>query len=289
MTRRLLVIAAVLILLLTATAAHACTLWGAVGSRAAGGGALAAKNRDWTPNSPGRLELVKPKEGRAYLALMARGPKGWGVRAGINQDGLVVFSASASSLPKALRREGKGRNRRLLAGFASVDAVLAEAALFGGARPAFYFLADPRRLAVVEAAPGGAYKITSARDGVLAHTNHYLGPGFGQHNLKPAKSSRARLGFIDKLLAGHPAPFTLADFLAYSQDKSNGPDHSLWRVGSTPRKTRTLAGFIVRLPVSGPPVVEALVANPGQKPERHRLVLDAGFWRGEAGIIRGSR
>ena len=257
----------------------ACTLWGAVGSRVEGGGALAAKNRDWTPDSPGRLELVRPAQGRAYVALTAQGSKGWSPRAGVNQDGLVVLSASASCLPRALRSVGRGRNRRLLANFGSVEQVLAQGELFAGARPAFYLLADPRRLAVVEVAPGGRWRARQVADGVLCHTNHYLDPEFDEQNRKPALSSRARLERIAALLAGHAAPLTLADFLTFSRDQSAGPDHSLWRTGSTPNKTRTLASFLARLPLRGPLVVEAVLANPGQAQKSLRLVLDQAFWQ----------
>jgi len=58
-----------------------------------GGGVLVAKNRDWTPDSQGRLDLALPKEGHPYLALMAKGAKGWGVRAGVNRDGRRSASA----------------------------------------------------------------------------------------------------------------------------------------------------------------------------------------------------
>ncbi|MCF8034765.1 MAG: C45 family peptidase [Desulfarculaceae bacterium] len=282
---RLLAALALAALLLAAATGQACTLWGAVGSRAAGGGALAAKNRDWTPDSPGRLELVKPGQGHPYLALTALGPKGWGVRAGVNRAGLCVLSAAASSLPKALRTQGKGRNRRLLSGFASVQAVLAEPELFARARPAFYLLADARQLALVEVAPDGTWKVRCLRDGVLAHTNHYLNQALGDHNRKPARSSRARLAFIQKLLTGHPAPFALADFWSYSQDQSNGPDNSLWRTGGTPTKTRTLASFLVRLPLSGPPRVEGLLANPGQQARSFGLGLNHRFWQQGAGVL----
>ncbi len=264
-----------------AAPAWACTLWGAVGSAVAQDGALVAKNRDWTPDSPGRLELVRPKQGHAYLALMAKGARGWGVRAGVNRAGLAVLSASASSLPRALRRQGKGRNRLLLSGFATVDQVLAKQQLFAQARPAFYLLADARRLALVEVAPGGKWRVTTTRQGVLAHTNHYLDPVFSGHNRRPALSSHARQARITALLAGHPAPFTLADFLAFSRDQSAGPDHGIWRTGSTPAKTRTLASFLARLPLQGPPLVRGVLANPGRPEQSFRLLLDEAFWKGE--------
>lgn len=279
LARRFLILALALALL-GAAPARACTLWAAVGSQVAGGGALAAKNRDWSPDSPGRLERVTPREGRPYLALMARSPQGWGVRAGVNQAGLAVLSASASAVPKALRGQGlPGVSRRLLAGFSSVEAVLARREMFQGLAPRFYLLADARQAAVVEIAPGGAVRIADTRDGVLSHTNHYLSPEFSAHNQRPALSSRARLERVDAFLAALSRPLTLAAFERISQDRGAGPDNSLWRTGSKPRGTRTLAGLVVSLPPRGPNEAAVVLANPGEPQRRIKIILDEKFWR----------
>lgn len=285
MARRCLALALALALM-GAAPAWACTLWAAVGLQVAGGGALAAKNRDWSPDSPGRLERVRPGEGHAYLALMARGSKGVGVRAGVNQAGLAVMSAAAAAVPKALRGQGMpGVIRRLLAGFSSVEAVLARQEIFDGLAPRFYLLADARQVAAVEIAPGGTVRIASTRNGVISHANHYLNPGFAAHNQRPTPSSRARQLRVDALLAALPRPLTLAGFEETSQDRGAGPDNSLWRAGSKPRGTRTLASFVVSLPPVGPPVAAVVLANPGQPERRIRLVLDHEFWRAEAPLL----
>ncbi|MBU4566325.1 MAG: C45 family peptidase [Proteobacteria bacterium] len=268
--------------LLGAAPAGACTLWAAVGSQVAGGGTLAAKNRDWNPASIGRLERVRPAQGMAYLALMALGKKGWGVRAGVNQAGLTVLSASASAVPKQARGGPPGVSRRLLAGYSSVRAVLEHKQMFDGLGPRFYLLADARQIAVVEIAPGGAVKIASTRDGLLTHTNHYLSPEFAAFNQRPALSSHARLARVDALTAALKRPLTLDMFREISEDRGNGPDNSLWRTGSKPKGARTLASFLVRLPPAGAPEVWAVLANPGQAEQRVKLILDENFWRGDA-------
>lgn len=265
--------------LLGAAPAGACTLWAAVGSQVAGGGTLAAKNRDWNPESIGRLERVRPAQGMAYLALMALGKKGWGVRAGVNQAGLTVLSASASAVPKKARGGPPGVSRRLLAGYSSVRAVLEHKQMFDGLGPRFYLLADARQIAVVEIAPGGAVNITSTSDGLLTHTNHYLSPEFAAFNLRPALSSHARLARVDALTAALKRPLTLAMFRKISKDRGNGPDNSLWRTGSKPKGTRTLASFLVRLPPAGAPEVWVVLANPGQERREFNLSLGQDFWR----------
>jgi len=266
--------------LLGAAPAGACTLWAAVGSQVAGGGTLAAKNRDWNPASIGRLERVRPAQGMAYLALMALGKKGWGVRAGVNQAGLTVFSASASAVPKDQRGGPPGVSRRLLAGFSSVQAVLEHRRMFEGLAPRFYLLADARQIAVVEVAPGGAVKIASTRDGLLTHTNHYLSPEFAAFNQRPALSSHARLARVDALAAALKRPLSLAMFQKISEDRANGLDNSLWRTGSKPKGARTLASFLVRLPLRGAPEAWVTLANPGQAQRRVKLILDEKFWKG---------
>ncbi|MCF8043170.1 MAG: C45 family peptidase [Desulfarculaceae bacterium] len=267
--------------LLGAAPASACTLWAAVGPDVAGGGALAAKNRDWNPSSLGRLERVRPRQGHAYLALMALGKKGWGVRAGVNQAGLTVMSASASAAAKDQRGGLPGVSRRLLAGFSSVGAVLEHKQMFDGLAPRFYLLADARQAALVEIAPGGAVRIAATRAGVITHTNHYLSPEFAAFNQRPALSSHARLARVDALAAALKRPLTLGMFQKISEDRENGPDNSLWRTGSKPKGTRTLAAFLARLPLSGAPEVWVTLANPGRERREVKLILDENFWRGE--------
>lgn len=265
--------------------AGACTLWAAVGSQVDGGGALAAKNRDWNPDSLGRLERVRPREGHAYLALMALGKKGWGVRAGVNQAGLTVLSASASAAAKEARGGLPGVSRRLLSRFASVEAVLEHRQMFDGLAPRFYLLADARQVAVVEIAPGGAVKITSTRDGLLTHTNHYLSPEFAAFNQRPALSSHARLARVDALAAALKRPLTLGMFQEISRDRGAGPDNSLWRTGSKATGARTLASFLVRLPPAVAPQAWVVLANPGQERREIKLILDEIFWRGETPLL----
>jgi hypothetical protein len=87
-----------------------------------------------------------------------------------------------------------------------------------------------------------------------------------------------RLERIQRLLAMRPRPLTLADFISFSGDRHDGPDYGIWRSGSTPKKIRTLASWIVRLPANGPPTLYVKLANPGEPPATRRLQLDTSFW-----------
>lgn len=277
-TLRVLVI---LLLLLEAFAAgaSACTCWCAAGERALGGGTILAKNRDWEPQRD-ELKVVAPTGGLRYVALVAM-PDGGKRRvvAGVNEKGLAVVSLSASSVPKKDRMIGAGGlNEKLLAGFDSVDAALGQKELLSAHRPAFLMLADGKRIAEVEIAPRGGVAVRVTDNGTLCHTNHYLDPKFLWANSKIGKSSATRLDRIRELVGGHPSPFGMEDFIAFSGDRHDGPDDSIWRTGSTPEKTRTLAGWIVAMPRNGVPSLYVKLANPGEKERVYRVKLDETVW-----------
>src|SRR4030042_5718476 len=78
-----------------------CTLFGAIGDSAQGGGVLIGKTRDRAENSEQAFVEVVPKGGYRYRGISMRGVKR--VTSGINEKGLVVVSAAAS-------REGKEGN-----------------------------------------------------------------------------------------------------------------------------------------------------------------------------------
>lgn len=256
----------------------ACTLWGAAGDDAAGG-TLMAKNRDWKPDHRQLLKAVRPQAGHAYFGLYAEGNDAQGLKAGVNDQGLSVIVASASSIPKALRDAQRGTRAvltRVLAGYASVDAVMADAeAIFSNARANFYMLSDRRKVLVVEVGLQGKYALSVLDRGVAVHTNHYLDRQLaGRYGDTPGPSSRVRLARIDALLEQAPRPLGVDAFVAMSQDRHAGPEDSLWRSG----REYTLAAWIVRTPQSGPPTLDVRIANPGEEERRERRVLDAAFW-----------
>ena len=84
--------------------AAACTLWGAVGSAVDGGGTLVAKNRDWVPDHRQELSLLKPAQGYQALVLRAVGGAEPGIKAGVNEKGLVIVSATASQIDASQRK-----------------------------------------------------------------------------------------------------------------------------------------------------------------------------------------
>ncbi|WP_243360503.1 C45 family autoproteolytic acyltransferase/hydolase [Fundidesulfovibrio terrae] len=270
---------ALALLMLTASPALACTLWSAVGD-AAGGGTILVKNRDYSPDSTGSLVLVRPENGHAYLGYHARVKGRERLVAGVNDAGLAVVSATAGSLARQQRdvpSKVKSLLARLLTQTATVDEALAHTDWFAGHSPVIYMLSDGRKSAWVEIGPDGQVATREAAQGALAHTNHFLAPELAAHNVKNGPSSHERLIRITDLLAGQKT-FTEADFERFGQDQNAGPDNSIFRKGSTPASTRTMARLVVRTTPGQAPVAAVTNYDDPGRPWSMRLTLDKTFW-----------
>jgi hypothetical protein len=262
----------------TRVPAQACTLWAAAGSRTSDGGTLIAKNRDLHPQAD-VLKVVTPPAGYRYLGLFFIEGRRQGVTAGINERGLVIVGALAGSVPKSVCYQGeKNLLKKVLTTFDSVDAVAACRDLFAASHPVFYMLADRTKIATVEVAPHGQVALQVTDNGKLCHTNHYLSDQLRWANLKISASSRIRLHRIHDLLLHQVRPLSLQDFITFSADRHDGPDNSLWRTGSSPTKTRTLATWIVSTPKNDAPHLYVKLANPDEPEKIVRLKLNPAFW-----------
>ncbi len=266
------------LLLALASPAQACTLWAAAGSRTSDGGTLIAKNRDLHPQAD-VLKVVTPQAGYRYLGLFFIEGSRQGVTAGINERGLVIVGALAGSVPKSIRDQGeKNLLKKVLTAFDSVDAVAACREIFAASHPVFYLLADRAKIATVEVAPHGRVDFHVTDNGDLFHTNHYLSDRLRRANQKIGASSRIRLHRLQELLLRQVRPMSLEDFITLSEDRHDGPDNSIWRTGSSPTKTRTLATWIVSTPKNDVPSLYVKLANPDEPEKIVRLKLDPAFW-----------
>jgi hypothetical protein len=233
-----------------------------------GGGTLLVKNRDWQPNQQHELRLINPTSGHPYVGLFATGGESSGLKAGINEQGLVVVTATAGAIPEKERsamKGAKGVTTRLLSGCDSVEAALKKTDLFLG--PQYIMMADRKQVAYVEIGPEGKFAVNSTNKGFLRHTNHYLEEGMLPFNKTIGESSRTRGNRIAQLLSETPHPFNLKQCIAFSHDQTAGPDNSILRTGSKPTVSRTVAIWIVALPPTGSPRLYLKIMDPGQ-PER---------------------
>ena len=201
-----------------------------------------------------------------------------GIKAGVNERGLTVVTASAGSIPKdRLNQPGKrGVISALLSSCANCDELLARKDItFPSARTMFVMASDRRKIVVVEVGLEGKYALKVVDHGFVTHTNHFLEPVLAEFNFRIGLSSATRLRRIDELMKALPSPYGLDVVAAMSKDQHDGPDNSLWRTGS---KERTLASWIVATPAQGAPKLRVVIANPGQKEETRVLALDEKFW-----------
>ncbi len=271
--------ALVLLVLSAATPLRSCTLWGIAGDEA-DGGTLISKNRDWKPDHTQVLKLRRNSTGYAYFGLYAEGNAEPGIKSGVNEKGLTVVTASASSVPKATRDHQPGKHgvlATLLARYASCDEIVAkQEAIFGTARTGFFLISDRRKILMVEVGMDGKFALRTVAQGRVVHTNHFLEKSLEEFNVKIGPSSATRLGRITELVAAATPPLTLAAIATMSKDRHDGPDNSLWRTG---KSSRTMSSWIVATPAQGAPRLRVVLANPGQPEEVRVYLLDANFWR----------
>lgn len=172
---------------------------------------MIVKNRDWVPNQYEVLKLVSPKIGYSYFGLYAEGEYS-GMKAGINQKGLVVVSATAGSIPSAERRgmpHTGGLLVKLLKECGSVDEVVARTDLFIG--PEILMIADKNKVATIEIGPEGKFFVTAKENATLIHTNHYVYEGMVDFNRRIGESSQKRydrIGYLGNKMANYPIDVT---------------------------------------------------------------------------------
>lgn len=268
------------LLSLSALPAAACTLYAAAGrDYVEGGGTILVKNRDWRPQHQ-EVRLVDEGGWRFYGLFAGNGTRK-ALKGGVNEQGLAVVSASASSIPREERLGAVHRAsmRTILKRYATVEEVLQHKELFAGAR--FLMLADRSRIAYVEITPDNQIRVSETARGILAHTNHYLDPSFQSYNKRQGTSSMVRLARIRALMDQTKRPYQMADFIRFSEDRHAGPDNSIWRSGSTRGGTQTLAVLAVRIPSDGlPEVYIKYRANPDEQ-NREQVIQTFPFTSGE--------
>ena len=258
-------------LLLTAPV-EACTLFAANGSVVDDGGTLLVKNRDWEPNQHQVIKFVPAKDGYSYFGLYAEGTD-TGMKAGINEKGLTVVSATAGSIPSKERKNmlnKAGSLAKLLKECASVEEALTRTDLFLG--PKILMLADKKSVATIEIGPEGKFSIEQKENDYICHTNHYVAEDMLNFNKKIGQSSEKRYERICQLLDDASSPFSLDVFLNFSNDRNDGPDNSIFRLGSNPANTRTMAVWAVKIPLDSSPEVYVRILNPNEDEKIIKIV-----------------
>ena len=248
--------------------AEACTLWAGAGESIVGGGTIISKNRDWLPDHQQQLRLIV-QGGYRFISLYAVGNDASGTKAGVNEKGLVVVSASPPSyLEKPENYTGKTSVRNLLTRYDSVEAAInaleREKWVCG---PEYLVLSDGKEIACIEFGLNGSYDIISrVSSGTVFHTNHYLSQNLVSLNQGKYSNSQSRYNRIKGFLESKDR-FNVEDFQQYSVDPV------LWREGTTPFSTRTLSSWIIRQLPSGVGTLYLKMANPGKPIKEYQFAL----------------
>jgi hypothetical protein len=234
--------------------AYACTLWSTLNKTDGGAEVLVAKTRDRQavpfPQTINFVNSNNPEE-YDYVGLSQGTPT-----AGVNAGGLIVISATIDSLPKDVRRKGSDNLvETLLRTFGSVQEIITHGQyLLAKSNRMFLLLADTEQTALVEMGPDETFSTHIVQQGNSYHTNHYvfsqnthLNPSDPNEKLqKSLLSSFTRYNRIQSLMDHHNGPFTLNDFIRFSEDQHDGPRNSIFRLGSgNDNAVRTVASFIV--------------------------------------------
>lgn len=238
--------------------ANACTAFAANGAEfVEGSGTLIAKVRDQMMTGQ-VVKTVYPTSGYAYMGLF-NGRKEF-FNMGINEKGFVVFSTTAGSIPKKEREKVKTfRSSEGLTGLefmmrncGSVQEALSHVEIFRH-RPTNYVMADAKQIAFVEVLPNRTFKAVVKDNGMLTHTNHYITEETRQYNKKVSSSSQTRLNRIQTLLNEHKKPLTMNDFIRFTEDRNDGLDRSIFRLGSKDSVPTTLSTMVIHIPENGIP------------------------------------
>ena len=247
-------------LFIPSNAALPCTLFGAIGDSVQGGGVLIGKTRDRAENSEQAFVEVVPKGGYRYRGISMRGVER--VTSGINEKGLVVVSAAASSVEK----EGKVTTvGKILSKASSVDEVMAMVRKGEILGPVYYLAGDIHKIALFEVIDRHRYDSLVKEDGILCHTNHFVLKDMRDLNRKIGVSSQARLNRIERLLAD--GPLTKERFVTITKDHFNGPgDNSICRhfEREVRGSERTVSSAVYTLRKGEPPEIWVSLGQPCQ-------------------------
>ncbi len=206
-----------------------CTLMGAAGYSAAGGGAMVLKNRDRNTRFIQSFSFEKPESGYAFFGIknISRSPEDrYAYTMGINEKGLICVSSSAPRKINFDFKDGKFvvlHPGAILKNIATVDEFIEKILRGKKLRGSMnYIVADAKKLCLVEVVDRDHYDYRIVFNGAVCQTNHYYFDSMKKYqNLPVPGSTLQRLARAMKLAAGGARTFNIADFMTFSMD--HGP------------------------------------------------------------------
>ena len=258
-----------------------CTLFAAAGNTVRHNGVIIVKNRDWKPDHFQMIKIIKKKNRLSYIGLFAKGGRVPGLKAGVNEKGLVVITATAGVLPRKIRLK-KPRTKKLISKLlqcADLNCAIEKVKKMRG--PRFILIADVNGIAKVSMSPEKNPIIQRINNGYLTSANHYVNPRFVKYNQKKHKSSLKRYKRINELFQKSSKPLSTGDFIFFSNDQNNGRHNSIYRRGSRRKRTRTLSTFLVDIASHNEIYLWVKLMNPQKKIKYYKYDLKKIFSKKE--------
>ncbi len=211
-----------------------CTLAGAAGYNAAGGGSIVLKNRDRNTRFIQSLDFVKENGGYFFIGVknLERRPKdSLAYTMGINEKGFICVS---SSPPNKINFDFRKRKYevyhpgKILSQIATVDEFIQKIIKAGRLGSAMnYIAADSKKMCLVEVIDEMHYEYKIIINGVVCQTNHYHFDKMKPYQGMPLnKSSDARLKRALKLSGAGSKVIGVADFMAIASDHGENGEYN---------------------------------------------------------------
>ena len=211
-----------------------CTLAGACGYNAMGGGSIVLKNRDRNTRFIQSLDFVKEDGGYFFIGVKNREERSKDSLAytmGINEKGFICVS---SSPPNKINFDFRKRKYqvyhpgKILSQIATVDEFIQKILKTGRLGSAMnYIAADSKKMCLVEVINEMHYEYKIIINGVVCQTNHYHFDKMKPYQGSPInKSSAARLERAVKLSDACSKILAVKDFMAMAADHGENDEYN---------------------------------------------------------------
>lgn len=211
-----------------------CTLAGAAGYFARGGGCIVMKNRDRNVRFVQSLDFVKEGGGYFFAGVRNAGAgekERMAYTMGVNEKGLICVS---SSPPNRINFDFRGRKYevyhpgRILSEISTVDDFVEKVLKAGKLGSAMnYLVADGGKMCLAEVVDEMHYDYKIVVNGTLCQTNHYHLEKMIKYQGMPLNPSSAnRLARVRRLVGGGGGILSPADFMAIAADHGDAGEYN---------------------------------------------------------------
>lgn len=211
-----------------------CTLAGAAGYFARGGGCIVLKNRDRNTRFVQSLDFVKEDGGYFFIGvknISAAVKDRLAYTMGINEKGLICVS---SSPPNKINFNFRGRKYEvyhpgaILSKIATVDEFVEKVLKAGKIGSAMnYIVADSKKMCLVEAVDEMHYDYKIVVNGTVCQTNHYHMEKMLKYQGMPLNASTAnRLARAKELVSESGRTVSADEFMAVAADHGRAAEYN---------------------------------------------------------------